>query len=110
MPEENRGAATRDRAQFEGQETIHEIVFPRTGGPNPERNMVSDGPGRPLPFFLSPGRMSDAKGASVLLAELLPTKRRLGDNGHDADKLRTDLTACAPAFRSSKGTKWSHQG
>lgn len=91
MPEENRGAATRDRAQFEGRKTIREIFFPRTGGPNLELHMVSGGRGRPLTFFLSPGRMSDVRGALVLLAEPLPAKRRQGDKGHDADKLRPDL-------------------
>jgi hypothetical protein len=41
--------------------------------------MVSDGKGRPLSFFLSLGQMSDAKGALVLLAQLPPAKRLLGD-------------------------------
>ena len=47
--------------------------------------MMSDGRGRPLTFFLSPGQMSDAKGALVLLSELPPAKRLLGDKGYDAD-------------------------
>ena len=64
--------------------------------------MVSDGRGRPLTFFLSPGQMSDAKGALVLLAELPRAKRLLGDKGHDADWLRDELKArglrvCIPA-------------
>jgi hypothetical protein len=42
--------------------------------------MVSDGKGRPLTIFLSPGQMSDAKGALVLLAELPPTKWALLHN------------------------------
>ena len=69
--------------------------------------MVSDGRGRPLNFFLSPGQMSDAKGALVLLAELPPTKRLLGDKGYDADWLRDELKsrgvrACIPARRKRK--------
>jgi transposase len=63
--------------------------------------MVSDGQGRPLSFFLSPGQMSDAKGALVLLAQLPPAKRLLGDKGYDADWLRDELKdrgirACIP--------------
>ena len=64
--------------------------------------MVSDGKGRPLTFFLSPGQMSDAKGALALLAELPSAKRLLGDKGYDADGLRDELKArgvrvCIPA-------------
>ncbi len=55
--------------------------------------MVSDGRGRPLTFFLSPGQMSDAKGALVLLAEMPPAKRLIGDKGYDADWLRDELKA-----------------
>jgi hypothetical protein len=32
--------------------------------------MVCDGLGRPLTFFLSPGQMSDARGAAALLSAL----------------------------------------
>lgn len=69
--------------------------------------MVSDGKGRPLNFFLSPGQMSDAKGALVLLAEMPPTKRLLGDKGYDADWLRDELKArgvrvCIPARSKRK--------
>ena len=46
--------------------------------------------------------MSDAKGALVLLANLPPAKRLLGDKGYDADWLRDELTnrgirTCIPA-------------
>lgn len=66
--------------------------------------MVSDGRGRPLTFFLSPGQMSDARGALVLLAELPAAKRILGDKGYDADWLREELKGrglriCIPARR-----------
>jgi IS5 family transposase len=53
--------------------------------------MVSDGRGRPLNFFLSPGQMSDSTGARVLLAELPRAKRLLDDKGYDADWLRDEL-------------------
>jgi transposase len=64
--------------------------------------MVSDGRGRPLTFFLSPGQMSDARGALVLLATLPTAKRLLGDKGYDADWLRGEMKArgirtCIPA-------------
>lgn len=66
--------------------------------------MVSDAQGRPLTFLLSPGQMSDARGALVLLAELPAAKRILDDRGCDADWLRHGLKArglrlCIPAQR-----------
>ena len=74
--------------------------------------MVSDGKGRPLTFFLSPGQMSDARGALVLLASLPTAKRLLGDKGYDADWLRDELKArgvrvCVPA-RSGRSRPTSH--
>jgi transposase len=74
--------------------------------------MVSDGRGRPLTFVLSPGQMSDAKGALVLLAEMLPAKRLLGDKGYDADWLRDELKGrgvrvCIPA-RSGRNRPAAH--
>lgn len=39
--------------------------------------MLCDGLGRPLTFFLSPGKMSDAKGALALLDALPPAKTLL---------------------------------
>jgi transposase len=69
--------------------------------------MVSDGCGRPLTFFLSPGQMSDAKGALVLLVEMPRAKRLIGDKGYDADWLRDELKArgvrvCIPARNGRK--------
>ena len=66
--------------------------------------MVSDGKGRPLSFFLSPGQMSDARGALVLLASLPKAKHLLGDKGYDADWLPDELKAkglrvCIPGRR-----------
>ena len=77
------------------------------GGPNSKLHMVSDGRGRPLSFFLSPGQMSDARGALVLLAGLPKAKRILGDKGHHADWLRDELKArglrtCIPARRGRR--------
>ncbi|KGJ01417.1 transposase [Paracoccus halophilus] len=58
---------------------------------NSKLHMVSDGRGRPLTFFLSPGQMSDARGAVVLLGDLPKAKRLLGDKGYDADWFREEL-------------------
>ena len=56
---------------------------------------------------LSPGSMSDAKGAWGLLTEGPAAKRLLGGPGHDADWLRDELKsrgvrACIPARRKRK--------
>lgn len=58
------------------------------GGLNSKLHMVCDGLGRPLTFFLSPGRMSDAKGALALLNAMPSAKVLLADNGYDADWFR----------------------
>ena len=52
--------------------------------------MLSDGKGRPLDFFLSPGQMADSRGALVLLRHLPPARRFLGDKAYDADWLREE--------------------
>lgn len=69
--------------------------------------MVCDGLGRPLTFFLSPGQMSDAKGALALLGALSPATTLLADKGYDADWFREALqdkgmAACIPARRGRK--------
>ncbi len=46
--------------------------------------MVCDGLVRPLTFFLTPGQLSDAKGALALRDALPPAKMLLADNGYDA--------------------------
>jgi transposase len=63
--------------------------------------MVCDGLGRPLTFFLSPGQMSDARGALALLKALPPAKVLLADKGYDADWFREALEdiGSPPAFR-----------
>jgi transposase len=69
--------------------------------------MVCDRLGRPLTFFLSPGQMSDAKGALALLDALPPATMLLADKGYDADWFREALeengiSACIPARRGRK--------
>lgn len=63
--------------------------------------MICDGLGRQPAFFLSPGQMSDAKGA------LAPAKTLLADKGYDAHRFREALedngiSACIPAQRGRK--------
>nr|WP_273523848.1 IS5 family transposase [Rhodosalinus sediminis] len=77
------------------------------GGLNSKLHMVCDGLGRPLTFFLSPGQVSDAKGALALLSALPSAKRLLADRGYDADWFRQALddkgiAACIPARRGRK--------
>jgi transposase len=69
--------------------------------------MVCDGLGRPLTFFLSPGQMSDVRGAAALLSALPPARVLLADKGYDADWFREALehkriAACIPARRGRK--------
>jgi transposase len=71
--------------------------------------MVCDVLGCPLTFFLSPGHMSDAKGAPVLLDALPPAKMLLGDEVYDADWFREALddmgiAACIPARYGRKNS------
>lgn len=77
------------------------------GGLNSKLHMVCDGLGRPLTFFLSPGQMSDAKGALALLSALPSAKRLLADRSYDADWFRDALddkgiATCIPARRGRK--------
>ena len=69
--------------------------------------MVCDGRCRPLTFFLSPGQMSDARGALALLGALPPAKTLIGDKGYDADWFRKaladrDIATCIPARQGRK--------
>ena len=69
--------------------------------------MVCDGLGRPLTLFLSPGQMSDAKGALAFLSDLPSAKVLLADKGYDADWFREALDEkgimpCIPARRGRK--------
>jgi len=55
------------------------------GGLNSMLHIVCNALGRLLTFLLSPGQMSDAKGALVQIDALPPAKVLLGDKGYDAD-------------------------
>ena len=69
--------------------------------------MVGDAPGRPPTLFLSPGRMSGAKGALALRDSLPPTTVLSAEQGYDADRFREaledkEIAACIPARRGHK--------
>ena len=69
--------------------------------------MDCDGLGRPLTFFLSPGQMSDARGALAMLDALPPARTLLADKGYDANWFREALagkgtSACIPARSGRK--------
>ncbi|WCR20136.1 hypothetical protein [Paracoccus alcaliphilus] len=53
--------------------------------------ILSDNKGRPLDFFLFPGKKADSRGALVLLRHLPKMKRFPGNKTYDADWLRDDL-------------------
>ena len=85
------------------------------GGLSSKPHRVGDGRGRPPTVFLSPGRMSDARGALALLAELPAAKRILGDRGCDADRLRDEpkgrgLRICIPARRGRRSPASHNRG
>ncbi len=69
--------------------------------------MVCDGLGRPLTFLLSPGQMSDARGALALLDAPPPAKMLLGHMDYVAEWFREALddkgiAACIPTRRGRK--------
>ncbi len=54
-------------------------------GLNSKLQVVWDGKGRPLIVLLSEGRMSDYKGAALMIDAFPKAKVLLGDKGYDAD-------------------------
>ena len=96
--------AHRTAASLSKRGTRPRAIGRTKGRLNSKLHMVCDGLGRPLTFFLSPGQMSDAKGALVLLDALPPAKMLFGDKSYDADWFRETLedkgiAACIPARR-----------
>lgn len=58
-------------------------------------------------MLLSEGRMSDYKGAALMIDALPPTRQKLADKGYDADWFRRALaergiTACIPSKSNRK--------
>jgi transposase len=67
---------------------------------NSKLHAVCDGNGRPLVMLLSEGRMSDYKGAALVLSAMPKAKQLLADKGYDADWFRAALAKrpITPAF------------
>ena len=68
---------------------------------------VTDQDGKPLILRLTPGQMSDHKGAKLMLAVLPQAKSLTGDKGYDSDAFRKALTArgiepCIPPKKNRK--------
>ena len=77
------------------------------GGLNSKLHAVCNGEGRLILLLLSPGQMSDYKGAAQFLDALPNARELLADRGYDADWFRTALlekgiTACIPPRKTRK--------
>ncbi|MGZ2453183.1 transposase [Rhizobium ruizarguesonis] len=77
------------------------------GGLNSKLHAVCDGQGRPLIMLLSEGKMSDYRGAALMLKVLPKAKALLADKEYDADWFRDALadrkiTACIPSRANRK--------
>ena len=74
---------------------------------NSKLHAVCDGQGRPLVMLLSEGRMSDYRGAALMLPTLPKAKELLADKGYDADRFREarakrKIAACIPSKSNRK--------
>ena len=61
------------------------------GGLNSKLHAVTDQDGKPLILLLTPGQMSDHKGAKLMLPQLPPAKSLTGEKGYDSDAFRKAL-------------------
>jgi hypothetical protein len=80
----------------------------RKGGLNSKLHAICDGAGRPLVMLLSEGRISDFKGAALVLSALPTAKELLADKGYDADWFRETLVQrkIAPCIPSKSNRKF----
>lgn len=74
---------------------------------NSRLHAVCDGQGRPLVMLFSEGRMSDYKGAALMIDALPKAGAMLGDRGYDADGFRAALISrgiipCIPSKANRK--------
>jgi transposase len=74
---------------------------------NSKLHAVCDGKGRPLVMLLSPGQMSDYKGAAMMIDALPKARELIGDKGYDGDWFRQALIArgtvpCIPSKSNRK--------
>lgn len=61
------------------------------GGRRTKIHALIDVLGRPLSLALTPGNISDIKGADLLVGETVGMKRLIADRGYDANRLRATL-------------------
>ena len=66
------GAPHRDQPSKKGDRP--RAIRRTKGGLNSKLHMLSDGKGRPLDFFLSPGQMADSRGVLVLGSGFITNK------------------------------------
>ena len=74
---------------------------------NSKLHAVTDQDGKPLILLLTPGQMSDHKGAALILPHLPHAKSLTGDKGYDSDAFRKALIEkgiepCIPPKRNRK--------
>ncbi len=77
---------------------------------NSKLHAVTDQDGKPLILLLTPGQMSDHKGAALLLAALPSAKSLTGDKGYDSDAFREALIGMGiePCIPPKKNRKTQH--
>lgn len=74
---------------------------------NSKLHAVTDQDGKPLILLLTPGQVSDHKGATLMLPALPKAVSLTGDKGYDSDAFRNALTEkgikpCIPPRRNRK--------
>jgi transposase len=68
---------------------------------------VCDDAGRPVLLLLTEGKMSDHRGAAMMLPALPPARELLADRGYDSNRFRAALASrgiepCIPSTKSRK--------
>ena len=77
---------------------------------NSKLHAVTDQDGKPLILLLTPGQVSDHKGAALMLPALPKAKSLTGDKGYDSDAFRNALLerGIEPCIPPKKNRKIKH--
>jgi len=77
---------------------------------NSKLHAVTDQDGKPLILLLTPGQVSDHKGATLMLPALPKAKSLTGDKGYDSDAFRNALMekGIKPCIPPKKNRKIQH--
>ena len=77
---------------------------------NSKLHAVADQDGKPLILLLTPGQVSDHKGAALMLPALPKAKSLTGDKGYDSDAFRNALLerGIEPCIPPKKNRKIKH--